>query len=479
MSLIEWSGDPDEGHELLREIQRELDPPAGELATVPYLAIQSITDELLAPGTLHAYLKAGFTAELTDDLIDALIDRGAERRLPPLGDRGARARRRDPRRPERRHRVPPPQTRRWLINIAGQWREPGATDDEIAWVRDTFAALEPHLTGGAYSNFMDDDDAEPAAAAYGPTLARLREIKAIYDPDNVFRLNQNIEPAAMSDQSVIDEQRELWSSNPRDWAEIAEPQNRTSVRRAARPDRRRAREPGCSTSPAGRAMPPRSRPPAAPRSPASTSRRRCSRSRASEPRTAPSSRARWTRCRSSTRGSTWSPRSTASSSRSTPRSAFAEAARVLVPGGRLAAATFAEPERNEGTALHLAMKALVDEPADDGYAPYALSSPGGLERDARAAAGLRLASVGEVALAWTYPDTDTTVRALLASAGGARASRAVGERRVREALVAAIEPFRDRAGAVVDPQRVPLRGRRQADTVTIDSMSQPERESDN
>ena len=63
-------------------------------------------------------------------------------------------------------------------------------------------------------------------------------------------------------------------------------------------------------------------------------------------------------------------------------------------------------------------------------------------------AGLRLDSSGEVALAWKYPDTDTTIRALLASAGGARASRVAGERRVREALISAIEPFRDRSGAV-------------------------------
>lgn len=131
-----------------------------------------------------------------------------------------------------------------------------------------------------------------------------------------------------------------------------------------------------------------------------------------------------------------------------PATAFAEAARVLVPGGRLAAATFAEPERNEGTALHLAMKALVDEPEDDGYVPYALSSPGGLERALEDAAGLRLTGAGEVALAWTYADTATAMRALLASAGGARASRVAGERRVREAIEAAIEPFRNRSGAV-------------------------------
>jgi FAD/FMN-containing dehydrogenase len=195
MSLIEWSGDPDEGHALLREIERELDPPAGELATVPYLEIQSITDALLAPGTLHAYLKAGFTTELTGDMIDGLIDRGSQVGSPlsvieVLALGGAI---RDT--PDEATAFPH-RDARWLINIAGQWRDPAATADEIAWVRGTFAKLEPHLSGGAYSNFMgDDDDSQSATVAYGSTLQRLRHIKAMYDPDNVFRLNQNIEPA--------------------------------------------------------------------------------------------------------------------------------------------------------------------------------------------------------------------------------------------------------------------------------------------
>ena len=194
MSLIEWSGPEREGHDLLRDIQSELDPPAGELATIPYLAIQSITDELLAPGTLHAYLKAGFTAELTGAMIDRLIDRGARvgSRLSVIEVLAVGGAIRG---------VPsdatafPHRDAKWLVNIAGQWREPGATKNEVAWVRETFAALEPHLSGGAYSNFMEDDDAEAAATAYGSTLTRLQQIKAIYDPDNVFRLNQNIEPA--------------------------------------------------------------------------------------------------------------------------------------------------------------------------------------------------------------------------------------------------------------------------------------------
>jgi len=131
-----------------------------------------------------------------------------------------------------------------------------------------------------------------------------------------------------------------------------------------------------------------------------------------------------------------------------PLGAMAEAARVVVGGGLVGAATFAEPERNEGTALHLAMKALVDEPDGGGYTPYALSSADGLSR-AIGDAGLSVQAAAEVPVDWAYADVETAVRALLASAGGARSVRAVGEDAVRATLVAALEPFRRADGTVV------------------------------
>jgi SAM-dependent methyltransferase len=250
----------------------------------------------------------------------------------------------------------------------------------------------------------------------------------------------------VNERQRIAEQRELWSSSPRDWAEIAEPENRQlfeelldvtgvgpgvrlldvacgSGYAAALAADRGAKVTGVDIAPALLEI-------ARERTPSGTFID-------GEMDALPLGDARFDVV-TSVNGFQFALN---------PAHAFAEAARVLVPGGRLAAATFAEPERNEGTALHLAMKALVDEPADDGYVPYALSSPGGLERMLDPA-GIRLDVSGEVALAWTYPDTETTVRALLASAGGARASRVAGEQRVREALVAAIEPFRDSSGAV-------------------------------
>ena len=251
----------------------------------------------------------------------------------------------------------------------------------------------------------------------------------------------------MSEPSVIAEQRELWSTNPRDWAEIAEPQNHrcsTScwTRPASNPDTRLL-DVACGSGYAaalaadrgavvtGVDIAPALLEIARERTPEGTFVE-------GEMDALPFADEQFDVV-TSVNGFQFAL---------DPAKAFAEAGRVLVPGGRLGAATFAEPERNEGTALHLAMKALVDEPEDDGYAPYALSSPGGLRLALEDAAGLRLISDAEVALAWTYPDTETAIRALLASAGGARSARAVGEQRVRDALVGAIELFQDRTGAV-------------------------------
>jgi FAD/FMN-containing dehydrogenase len=65
----------------------------------------------------------------------------------------------------------------------------------MQWVRDTIAALEPYTAPRTYMNYAADDEADRIAAFHGPNLDRLRDIKRRYDPDNVFRVNQNIPPA--------------------------------------------------------------------------------------------------------------------------------------------------------------------------------------------------------------------------------------------------------------------------------------------
>ena len=64
----------------------------------------------------------------------------------------------------------------------------------LAWAREFFKAAAPHASGGVYINFLNEDEADRIAAAYGPNYRRLKEVKAKYDPDNLFRSNQNIRP---------------------------------------------------------------------------------------------------------------------------------------------------------------------------------------------------------------------------------------------------------------------------------------------
>jgi SAM-dependent methyltransferase len=156
-----------------------------------------------------------------------------------------------------------------------------------------------------------------------------------------------------------------------------------------------------------------------------------------------------------------------------PAQAVREAARVVRPGGLVAATTFAEPERNESTALHLALEPLRQGAAvrrrrpsqqgaavrrrrpsqqgaavDAGHLPYELSAPGGLQA-LLAAASLEPVESGEVPLGWEHPNGDEAVRAILASAGGAMAIEAAGEAKARGALERAIVPFTRPDGTVL------------------------------
>jgi SAM-dependent methyltransferase len=131
-----------------------------------------------------------------------------------------------------------------------------------------------------------------------------------------------------------------------------------------------------------------------------------------------------------------------------PRRALREAARVTRAGGRVVASLFASPERSQGTVAHEAMSALIPPGHTADHAPYALSAPGNLE-SALADVGLHLAGCGEVVCHWRYADMDEAVRALLCSAGGARAAEAAGPQAVRQILHQALAQFLDpETGAV-------------------------------
>lgn len=89
----------------------------------------------------------------------------------------------------------PHRTARYSISMSSGWSDPDKDRENIDWTRSFYDAVAPHATGGVYSNYMDFDEEDRVRSAFGDNFERLRQVKAKYDPENLFRLNQNIQPA--------------------------------------------------------------------------------------------------------------------------------------------------------------------------------------------------------------------------------------------------------------------------------------------
>ncbi len=86
---------------------------------------------------------------------------------------------------------------RYVLNLAGSWEHADADRANIEWAREAWNDMKRLSTGGTYINFLTQDEGpERAQAALGKALQRLAEVKARWDPENVFRTNRNIPPAA-------------------------------------------------------------------------------------------------------------------------------------------------------------------------------------------------------------------------------------------------------------------------------------------
>lgn len=81
------------------------------------------------------------------------------------------------------------------LHILPGWSDPGDDEPLMRWAREFHDAMSPHATGGVYVNLLGRDESARIPDAYGSNYERLKRLKAEYDPENLFRLNQNIEPA--------------------------------------------------------------------------------------------------------------------------------------------------------------------------------------------------------------------------------------------------------------------------------------------
>jgi FAD/FMN-containing dehydrogenase len=186
------AGEPDAAEAELRPL-REFGPPILDLVQpMPYPAVNTMLDDAFPRGVLN-YWKSAFLTELSDAAVRTMID--AFEAAPSIMSGiviehfHGEVCRIDPTATAFPHREPG-----YNLVLAGQWLDPAETAANVAWVRETFAALEPYTAPRGYVNYLADDESDRVPNAYGPNYDRLVEVKRRYDPRNMFHLNHNIAP---------------------------------------------------------------------------------------------------------------------------------------------------------------------------------------------------------------------------------------------------------------------------------------------
>jgi FAD/FMN-containing dehydrogenase len=192
-----YAGDTDEGMNALQPL-RELSTPLADISQpMPFTFVQSAFDGFFPRGVHRAYWKSAYVPELSDEVIEIVARRSATR---PTGltfvdtyAMGGAIGRLGPEETAFAERGAP-----YMVSVHGHWSD--AADDEanVSWVREAWREVGEHGTGSTYLNFTGADDApaSSAAPAFGRNLERLAQVKARYDPGNLFRRNNNILPAS-------------------------------------------------------------------------------------------------------------------------------------------------------------------------------------------------------------------------------------------------------------------------------------------
>jgi FAD/FMN-containing dehydrogenase len=191
-AVLNYVGPIEKAEEVVRPLVEFTEPELVGLGPMPFPVLQTVFDATSPPG-LPNYWKADFVTELGDGVIAAHAKFGP--------------------------RVPNPLSGAVTFSVSGAaqrfgkndsaWsyrdanfshviyavdEDAGAMPAHIEWVREYHEALHPYSAGGAYVNFLMDEGEERVAASYRDNYKRLAEIKQKYDPENLFRMNQNIKP---------------------------------------------------------------------------------------------------------------------------------------------------------------------------------------------------------------------------------------------------------------------------------------------
>jgi FAD/FMN-containing dehydrogenase len=194
MCVVTWcyTGDMRNAEQVFTPIRQIATPAMDYAGPVPWPTLQSLFDALYPPG-LQWYWTADFFEELSDKAVDLHVKYGAQLPTPhstmhlyPINGAAHRVGRTDT----------PWSYRNANFSevIVSVDPDPANNERMIQWAKDYWTALHPFSTGGAYVNMIMDEGQDRVVAAYRENYTRLAQIKAKYDPDNLFHLNQNIRP---------------------------------------------------------------------------------------------------------------------------------------------------------------------------------------------------------------------------------------------------------------------------------------------
>ena len=196
--IAAWFGPAEQAEQQLAPLRKFGSPAADLIGQISYRDLQTMFDPAV-PAGLRRYWKSGYFPELSDDLLDVILQHAATKTSPyslililhmhgkasraatDMTAFGARA-------------------EQWDFDIIPQWQAPAEDARHIDWAR-TFWKDAERFTRGVYSNHLDTDDgATRVRAAYGQNYEQLAVIKRKYDPDNLFKVNHNIAPAVLVPQ---------------------------------------------------------------------------------------------------------------------------------------------------------------------------------------------------------------------------------------------------------------------------------------
>jgi len=191
-----YSGALDKAEKIFEPIRNLGNIALDFVGPIPHPALQGMFDALYVPG-YQWYWRADYMNELSDKAIDAHIKHGSE--MPTMWStmhmypvNGAAGRIKNDATPWSYRDAT------WAQVIVGVDPDPANRDLVTKWTKDYWEALHPYSAGGAYINFMMDEGQDRIRATYKDNYDRLAMIKAKYDPNNLFRVNQNIKPAVMA-----------------------------------------------------------------------------------------------------------------------------------------------------------------------------------------------------------------------------------------------------------------------------------------